>query len=719
MDQAATKSSTGAKTKNAKDLSELTRLYSDADNCDSDLFAEMRSNVLLVASDHYTKQGSRYWNRVRESKDLNEEQKIRLTKNYIYKIMRGYSNAVVSFAPFVQASAQDEQSQQDEKAAELHNKYLNYSKRKYRLREKIRDWGNDFTDIGEVATKIFYDPNRGTPVGFAPAYDDEGNLQFDEGTGEIKSSGDLVYGGEFVFEKLYGFNLLRDPKAKAWEESPYVIIRKMAATKSMREKYKDDPEKLKAFKDTTDQTYLVFDMNRTSYGRTQGQCMIRETYYRPCPEYPKGYFYFWTEHGIFEEGELPFGVWPIAFAPFDKFQTSPRGRSHIKILRPFQAELNRSASKIAEHQITLGDDKIVTQAGAEIQEGGILPGVRGITVAGPAPQILPGRSGSQYFEYMNGEIDKMFKASLLDWEMEEIPAQLDPYTLLYKAASQRKKFSIYTERFEQFLVDVFTIFLELSRKYVPDDELKEVFGVMDLENISEFKNPKKLCYILELEPSSDDIATQLGKQMITNHFVQFAGAQLGKEDIGKLLKSSPYMGKDDLFEDLTLDYDKARNMLLSLDRGKPPVSHSNDNHSYIIQKLLNRMSKPDYELLSPQIKQLYEQTITLHEQAQAKNIQTLKAQNADFIPTGGALVVCDLYVQDPKNPLSSKRARLPYESLNWLIQRLDQQGSTLGALESMDGSTKSTIMSMGGSHGQGMPPAQHQSQPQPMQVPQQ
>lgn len=666
----------------SKEHSDLVRDYTDGESVDSELFAEQRSNILLIAGEHYARGRSSYWDRIRNSKEIAREQKLRLTKNHTYKIMRRYSNSIVTLAPFVTCQPQDPKDLQDQKSAELHNNVLKFAKRKYRLKEMVRDWADDFTGVGEVGTKIFFDKSLGKPVAYEQAVDEEGNPVFDE-AGEPVPSEKLIYSGDFVWERFFGFNLLRAANAKSMDESPFLTIRKMVRVKDLKARYANDKEKLKCFEETSDGTFMVFDTNKNAYTKAKDQCLVMETYYRPCMEYPKGYYYYWTMQGTFEEGELPLGVFPIAYAPFDKFQTSPRGRSHIKVLRPFQAEINRAASKMAEHQITLGDDKIIMQAGTKLQQGGVLPGVRGVTVQGPAPQILPGRDGSQYLGYMNSQIDEMYKASLISEETEEMPANMDPYMLLFMAASQKKKFSVYVERFEQFLIDAMTIFLDLARAYMPDEDLMEAVGKNDVANISEFRNPKKIGYQISVEAQSDDIETKMGKQLVLNHFLQFAGNQLDKKDLGKFLKNSPYANFEELFGDLMIDEEAVKNNILAIERGQQPVVHSYDDHPFMIRHYLARMRRPDYELLAPNIKMEFQRIVSVHEQAESEKLRQLKLAESEFIPTGGAMIIVDFYLPDPKNPLSSKRARVPYEALNWLIEKLSQQGSTQEALASL------------------------------------
>lgn len=128
--------------------------------------------------------------------------------------------------------------------------------------------------------------------------------------------------------------------------------------------------------------FIVFDTNKKQYRSENRQSLVRYHFFRPCKQYPQGYYYISTERGILEDGEIPFGIYPIIWQGFDTYSTNPRGYSIIKIARPYQAEINRASSQAATHQITVGDDKIIYQGGTNLAPGALLPGVRGITYQG-------------------------------------------------------------------------------------------------------------------------------------------------------------------------------------------------------------------------------------------------------------------------------------------------------------------------------------------------
>ena len=52
---------------------------------DEETFSEMRSNLLLVSSNHYSKKAASFFNKVRNSQKINDNQKLRITKNHIHK----------------------------------------------------------------------------------------------------------------------------------------------------------------------------------------------------------------------------------------------------------------------------------------------------------------------------------------------------------------------------------------------------------------------------------------------------------------------------------------------------------------------------------------------------------------------------------------------------------------------------------------------------------
>lgn len=687
-----------ATTSKEHNIGQLNQMYQESDQVDSDTFAEMRSNILLTSGEHYAKKNSKMWERIRDVKGITDEQKLRITKNHIQKITKTYVNNITSYAPGVAILPKNANERQDIKSAELNSAVWQDWREQIDYDERVGDWADDFVGIGEVATKVFFDPYAGPIKHYKAQVGPDGQdmrepSTMDDQGNEVPGNlipGDPVFRGALMCEDIYGFNLLRPKGCKNIQKAEWLGIRKMVDMHEAMAWVKHEPDKLKMIQADQDKTYIIFDAANGGYGNSVNQVLIKEYYFRPCHKYPRGYYYITTEHGILFKGELPFGVFPIIVGQFDKVQTTPRGRSIIKTLRPYQVEINRAASKMAEHQITLGDDKILIQKGTTLAQGGVLPGIRGVTYAGKEPTVLNGRDGSQYLNYAKSTIEEMYFVAMVQ-EDTETKGQMDPMSMLFMSASQKKKFTRYTKRFERFLMRVCKTFLELAKNYYSDDMLVPAISKRELINIEEFRNTDELCYQIKLEAQTDDLESKFGKLFGINHTLQYVGSKLDKEDIGKLLRALPYANDEESFSDFTLDYDSANNIILTLDRGQVPKFNKRAKHEYVLQRLGKRVQEPDFDYLDPKIQANYDQVIAQHEQVMAEQAEQLRAAQAGFIPTDGYMVTVDLYVSDPKDPNKTKRARIPYSSVLWLIKQIERQGLSQDALEGIDGASKASI----------------------------
>ena len=75
----------------------------------------------------------------------------------------------------------------------------------------------------------------------------------------------------------------------------------------------------------------------------------------------------------------------------------------------------------------------------------------------------------------------------------------------------------------------------------------------------------------------------------------------------------------------------------------------------------------------------------------AKQLQALKDAESEFIPSSGALVKADLYVNDPNSPTKSSRAKVPADALQWLLDKLATQGINFEELERLQNSAAADI----------------------------
>jgi hypothetical protein len=531
-------------------------------------------------------------------------------------------------------------------------------------------WADDMVGISEVFTKVYWDEYAGQMIGYEQLVNELGEPSVDQFGQPVADESKPQYAGQLRFEEVFAFNVLRDPDCQNIKESPWYCIRKSVQKEKLIAMF---PDKSKYIEASSEQPFLVFDATQ-GYRRSETkECMVREWYFRACPQYPQGYYYITVPGQILDEGELPSGIFPLVCERFDNIQTKARGISAIDPLRPNQIEINRCASAMATHQVTHGDDKLVFQNGAKYSAGASLPGIRTITTSGAAPVVIEGRVGMQYLDYMLACIKEMYELAEIDDEDNE--ANLEPHTLLYRSASQKKKFSRYIQRFENFVKDVCSLYLRMAKHYYNEETFILSAGKHEAINITEFKNTNDQSYEIVIEPQADDIETKLGRQMSITNILQYVGGQLDKEMIGKLIRQMPYANVEADFADLTMDDDCATNDLLALDRGQMPLMSASDNHSYLVKRAMSRMRESDFQLLDEQIQENYKAYVKEHLAMVEEEKQAVVRAQSGFIPDSGALIGVDYYVQDPNNPERTRRARMPYGAVAWLAQKLEDQGT--------------------------------------------
>lgn len=697
------------------DIGELNDLYRRAESLDREVFAEMRSNILLVAGDHYQKRADRYFSQIRDNRDLSDFQKLRLTKNHTQKITRHYETHILNYASGVTLKPQRDGEMQDQKAAEICQSVWQDARHRWRLDEHDIETVADYVRIGEVCTKIWWNPDLGKVKGYEPLTDEFGDVLVDEFGQPLPDETKPVMEGGFEFQRLFPFNLLRDPTAKNFRESKFIIYRQLVDMKQAKRRYKDDPEKLKLLTDDKGEDFIIFDAQKGGYDRATAQVMFKEFYWKPCEKYPNGYYQVTTSAGVLEEGELPFGIWPFVWQGFDEHATSARARSIVKQIRPYQAEINRAASAMAMHQITIGDDKVLYQSGTKLAPGALLPGVRGISYQGAEPKILAGRDGAQFVSYIDMKIKELYSVVDLFEIGEEKEAQFDPLSLLYRSSKQRQKFHYHTKKFERFKQDECELFLQLAREYYDDDMVVTAAGRNEIVNIAEFKNTTPLNYLVVVEPQDDTLETKFGRQVSMMHLLQYAGKNLGRDDIGMVMRNMPFANTEETFGEFTIDYDNSKNIMLALERGEMPDVNEEDNPQYMIKKLTHRIKQPDFKFLHPQIQQMYFQVRQQYHQLFAVQMQKAQQAKNEYIPQDGPLIACDMYVENKEDPgKAPKRARIPQSALNWLVKQLEFQAGSLGKLEAMNGADQAAIAGLLQQNGQppgtpagmgmGMPP---------------
>jgi len=654
-------------------VDKLKSMYSAGKQCDEKVFAEQRTNILLRAGDHYNNTKSSSLGPRRRTTS-NSGQKIRLVKNHIHRITNLFINSILEANPSVSTVPYNKQELSDAKAAQLAQAVIDWVKDSVNWRKKQSKFVHDFIVVGECWGKVRFDYDKGPTSGV----DEEGNP---------------VKAGAFVIDRIFGFDLKRDPSARDNDECKWWIHEQMIDLKEFKNIVRGlSPENVEnVAKSQTPSNYKIFDGNTGDYKDVSEQVSVKELYYKPDAIYPNGYYVLFTDDFIVTEGELPFGIFPLVGEGFDEMTTSPRATSIIKVCRPYQVEINRASSKVAEHQVTLGDDKVFIQKGTKLSSGGYLNGVRAIQFSGQPPVVQPGRGGTQYTEYLRSQVAEMYEAvGLSDIQQDKQP-QGDPYQLLYTSMKQKKKFVKYAEKYEMFEIALFTKVLEMAKHYLSPLHIVRAAGRTELVNVDEFKNNNTDGFEIKIIPQSGDIESKFGQVLSLSHILQFAGSSLQPDQLGQIIRQMPFGNEELGFDALTVDTDNATNEILALDKGELSPARPSDNHKFILKALTNRTKKSDFKFLPPQAQQAYMVKIQQHEVFLQQFAVQAEQQKLGMIPAGGFLTTVNASWHNPQTN-RVERIKVPAEAIQWLVQRLNTQGVLANQVQQLPPDSQARVL---------------------------
>lgn len=647
---------------------------------------EKRTNLNLYLGHHFLKTSDEL-NRRLEKQGIDKSTRIRVTKNHIYKICEYITNSIISGGADHDVFPANESELQDQKAAELHRAVLSKWKADNNFKALTRSLARDYVVDGEIAVKVFWNPMLGETLSEEVAIDEE--------TG--KQTTNVVKAGDVEVERIFAWDLIIPENAKSMEQATWVGYQKMMPTKKLKEIAPED--KKDRIEDSSEKTFEIFDPTTGGYNHRKGMTLIREKFIKPCQKYPNGYFYMFNEDIVIHEGELPKGhPFPIRITGFTEVPTSPRSVSIIRQLRPLQVNVNYGASQQIITQMTLGQDKLIMLGGADLQYNGSHRGVEKYkTNSLQSPTVLPGRSGVQFVESMNSSISEMYNiANVPEMGQDKASAQMDAQTALFRSIKDKQRFSIHTEKFIEFAQGLLEDVLRLKKLYMHPKDIVNVVGRPERVNVPEFKSAENIGYQIKVNEVDENETKIIGKHIELVSMLQYGGKGMTPEMVALVGRNMPFLNKEEIFQEALIDYDTYKNIVLALDRGEQVPVMPFDNTDYLLPKITSRMRKADFRFLDQAIQMNYQGFIQQLQQAKAAQIQQLKLQQSQLIPTSGAMVPIQIYREVPKaeGGVKYERVQVPYDALEDLVAKLEQQGVTLDPMKKMEQATQAEVAQM-------------------------
>ena len=668
-------------------------------------FAEQRRNVELVKSYHHGNERDFYIIGGRSGRT-----KIKMTANYIGKYVRKKQNRLVTHSPMVKVLPKSGTDREDVKAATLANSVWKDAVSRHNINKLIKKLAFHYVTLGEAVVRIIWDPYKGEATG-------QGAIRQSDNPDEVNQYGIklhkhyAIFNGDIDIEAVLPWNLIRPSSCDNIDKADWLCIDRVVPISTVKSWLAHDAEKYKQVSDNFGNIdYRVITYNSDNqYGIEKDSTIVSEMYFRPTPDYPQGLWFMFTDRVKMFWGELPFGIFPIRYAGFLEAPENARHYSIIRDVTSIQGEINACISKAMEHRVKVGDDKVLVPKGSDIEKGVVSGGIRysyyNPIGTGGVPVVIQGRTGEQHMlqaESLVGILHDIFdepddqKPVAANVARPQAPRDAD--ALLHASYKEKEYNAAFAEDFERLIVDTAKLLLKTARSYYTADRLVPMVGKKEYVNISEFTQHKHEDTIV-VEPSSGNAMTVMGKQRAFTNILQYASKAIQPRDIGLIVKNMPLLNQEEAFRGLTQDYDIADNMILALNRGTPvEVNPMGEDVLFMIRSLISEIKDSGFLQKPFHVQQLYRQTLRQYQMIHAQQQAMEWELNKQMIPANGPLLPIGYYIPDPNSKTGrAKRAMIPKDSVEWLLQRLQAQGITHDKMQGIDIADRLAMQQMAGS----------------------
>jgi hypothetical protein len=265
----------------------------------------------------------------------------------------------------------------------------------------------------------------------------------------------------------------------------------------------------------------------------------------------------------------------------------------------------------------------------------------------------------------------------------------DAFGLLFRTMRDKMGFSIYGEKIEKLILEIIDHSLKLARRYYPDDKVIPIVGKREAVNIAEFRDSSPEQYKIKVVPRTDDFAQMMGKSLQIGQALQYIGSSLSPEMSAELVRQMPFLNEEPILGDMLVKKDQADAVILSLDRGEQPFFFETADHAYMLTRLTRRMNEADFPLLPQETQLNFQGQIEKHTESMSAQQQEASRATSGYIPSGGGLITADFYVTSPEGKQS--RVKVPYESMDWLVKKLNDQGSAVDKIGELPLSAQATL----------------------------
>lgn len=662
--------------KNPKEYTsqDIALLVKDSSQIDRTHFAKVRKNLRFVAGRHFINESGIGG----ISFQGTDGETVRITSNQLKRVTDFHVEKMVGHRPRGKPFPANSNEIEDRKGSELHKSVLDYALNRMKWNDLMEDFAkNDFV-TGEVVAKVYFDRKLGNLV----AYD---------------QNGEGVFEGDICAEPILPFNLLRPPGCSDIRKAEWLCVRKLLHKDVVKSwvtgEKKDKIEYSSSGQGNVQTSEIVAFTSDMTIEEFKDHILIYEFFFKKSPNCPEGWYILADENEKYRSEKLPGGIFPIVTNLYEKEATSPRGvASIIRDCLPYQIDLNRIQSHVAQTQMSVGQYNLLLPTGATLGNSIKRGGVKAMMYNHSDPPIeLKAQVATEYLPHMKYCIEMIERIGYMNQKQDKNtnhPRNLE--SLAYQSIEERQIFSQPVARFERFVQDFCEKVLELARFYYTPGRVVEAVGRSEAVNISEFKNSKPMSSIIKIEAGSERTENSILKSEEAVKLLQYV-----KDDsIDKALvaKAFPHLSKDENFKGLTIKVDTAINRILALNRGEGPfVPDEYEDKQYTLSRIIQSMRESDYKFKNQNIIQNYEMTKQAYQMAIAKEESDKFNESLGPIPTGGPPIYVDRLTRVPGSKTGQLRKEVVDSvSYDWFRKQLEKQGQSQEAIQSAMGNEAAT-----------------------------
>jgi Phage portal protein, SPP1 Gp6-like len=488
---------------------------------------------------------------------------------------------------FVNPSTSDLSDVSAAKTAEAVSEYLAYMGKFNKARRSAVWWASV---CGNGYIKTWYDTAFKIP-----------NRIDSEGASKEQPIGSVSYMGVSPFHVFVPYLDMED-----MDEQPWVVHARTFDPKVVKATYK------KSLEADTESSNLGFEQRflssiNVSNSNRFKQVHVKEVWVKPCQDYPEGMLAIYASGEVLYKGKFPYDHGEY---PFQKINSGRTGgyysSSVIEDLIPMQKEYNLTRSQLAEaRDLTSKPALTVTKGTVDVKKVKAVPGqIIEVQPGGDPPRRLINPDMPAYvmqgLEIESRDMDE--SSGQFEVTRGRTPPGIEAASAIaYLQEENDTRLHDTISSIEDAVSDSGRQSLMLVQQYWNQTRIVNTVSNAHLQGTIEFLG-KDLKNNTDFRVVAGSMAPRslAAKQAFILEAIKM---QLIPPEVG--LKNLPLADQNSMYDEIHVDTNQAERENLRMARGEPVVANDWDDHIVHVKVVENYMKSQAFELLKPEVQELF------------------------------------------------------------------------------------------------------------------